>query len=95
MRTATAVTVLLLGILVCAQATQYAFEATFVHREAKFGAGSAAGKMYFRYDTGNTANNVVRYDYTSPTKVSVIKVQADKRIYKRCGDECEGSGVEQ
>lgn len=94
MRTATAVTVLLLGILVCAQATQYAFEATFVHREAKFGAGSAAGKMYFRYDTGNTANNVVRYDYTSPTKVSVIKVQADKRIYKRCGNECEGSGVE-
>lgn len=94
MRTATAVTVVLLGMLAYAQATQYAFKANFVHRESKFGEGYASGVMYARYDTANTKNNVIRYDYTVPTSVSVIHVQKDKRIYKRCNNECEGSGVE-
>lgn len=94
MRTATAVTVVLLGMLACAQATQYSFKANFVHREAKFGDGYASGVMYYRYDSNAPINNVIRYEYAKPTVVSVIHVQKDQRIYRRCGTECEGSGVE-
>ena len=90
MRTATAVTAVLLGILACAQAAQYAFQADFVHRESKFGEGQASGTMYYRHDTSNGQNNVIHYNYTAPTKISVIHVQKDERIYKRCGTECEG-----
>ena len=94
MRTATAVTAVLLGMLACAQATQYSFQADFTHYESKFGAGKAYGKLYYRYDTSKKQNNVIHFNYTAPTTISVIYVEGDKRIYKRCGNDCEGSAVE-
>ena len=48
------------------------------------------GTMYFRFDTANANTAVVRYDVTSPTTITIMKVQADKRVYKKC-TKCEGA----
>ena len=84
---------LALAALLCvaAQAVQYAFKADFVYRhESLMGMGYAKGTMYYRYDTTTPKNAVVVYKYTEPTEISIYKVPADERIYKRC-TQCEGA----
>lgn len=78
-------------LALAAQAEQFAWKANFVQTNPdKFGNGFVKGTMYYRYDTANTKTAVVRYDVTSPTTITIMKVQADKRVYKKC-TKCEGA----
>ena len=85
------VSVVLMLLVLLAQAAQYSWKADFVQTNpTKFGNGFVKGTMYYRYDTANTKLSVVRYDITSPTTITIMKVQADGRVYKRC-TKCEGA----
>ena len=85
------VSVALVVLALAAQAEQFSWKASFVQTNpTKFGNGLVRGTMFFRYDTSDANKAVVRYDITSPTTITIMKVQADKRVYKRC-TKCEGA----
>ena len=78
-------------LALAAQAEQFSWKADFKQTNVnKFGNGFVKGTMYYRYDSANTKTAVVRYDVTSPTTMTIMKVQADKRVYKKC-TKCEGA----
>ena len=73
------VSVALVVLALVAQAEQFSWKANFVQTNpTKFGNGLVRGTMFFHYDTSDANKAVVRYDITSPTTITIMKVQADK-----------------